>query len=586
MTKILHTGIPLAIAGCLALGLAGCNEPTPAPGASVASGAASVKAAKVDYKKDAKAFLDAYQADFAKLEKIQTAAYWKAANSGKKEDFDASAKAELELKKLHSSVDRYKQLETLLKHRSELDPVTVRALEVAELAFKGNQLPPELLEKMVKASSEIEKTFNTYRAELEGKKYTNNELLEMLAKEKDSKKRQAIWEALKQVGEQVGPKIIALAKTRNEAAKKLGFKNYWDMQVRLQEHDPARLLAIFAELEKLTNDPFTEMKGELDAELAKKFKVKPEEMMPWHYDNPFFQAAPPSAKVNLDDFYKGKKKEDIVEMAKTFFTDIGIDIAPILAKSDLYEREGKDQHAFCIAIDRQGDVRTLLNIKPTAEWMDTMLHEQGHAVYYRLLDPKLPYNLREAAHIFTTEAVAMMFGALGKNPTWMAHYAGADEKKIKEAEEAILEQRRREQLIFTRWTLVMLNFEKSLYENPDQDLNKAWWDAVEKYQGLKRPEGRNAADWAAKPHFTIAPVYYHNYMLGELFAAQLRASLAKLAKHEGPTATLSFNGRKEFGQFLTEKVFRPGMRLKWPEFVKQATGEELTAKHFAAEVTK
>lgn len=168
----------------------------------------------------------------------------------------------------------------------------------------------------------------------------------------------------------------------------------------------------------------------------------------------------------------------------------------------------------------------------------------------------------------------------------MTQYASADEKRVKDAEGAILEQRRREQLIFTRWTLVMLNFEKALYENPDQDLNKFWWDTVEKYQRLHRPEGRNAADWAAKPHFTIAPVYYHNYMLGELFAAQLRATLAKMAKHEGPTSTLSFNGRKEFGKFLTEKVFKPGMRVKWPAFVKEATGEELTAKYFAAEVKR
>lgn len=590
MTKILSSGLPIAVAGCIALASAGCDQPKPSPITQPPPSASAVVDSKVDkkaeVKKDAEAFLASYQKEFAKLEKEQTLAFWTASNSGKKEDFDKSAATELELKKLHSNPERYKTIVTLLKHRDALDALTVRALEVAELAFKENQLPAELLERLVKASTEIEKSFSTFRGEIAGKKYSNNELLEMLAKEKNSKKRQAIWEALKQVGEEVGPKIVELAKTRNEAAKKLGYADYWDMQVRLQEHEPSRLLAIFDELEKLTNEPFEQMKGELDAELSKRFKVEVGDMKPWHYDNPFFQAAPPSAAVDLDDFYKGKKKEDIVTIAKTFYGDIGIDIEPILANSDLYEREGKDQHAFCIAIDREGDVRTLVNLKPTAEWMDTMLHEQGHAVYYRLLDYELPYNLREAAHIFTTEAIAMMFGALAQNPTWMIHYAGADEAKVKKAEGAILEQRRREQLIFTRWALVMLHFERALYADPTQDLNKAWWDTVEKYQRLSRPEGRNAADWAAKPHFTIAPVYYHNYMLGEVFASQLRATLAKMAKHEGPASTLSFNGRKEFGKFLTDKVFKPGMREKWPEFVKSSTGEELTAKYFAAEVRK
>lgn len=587
MKKFSTCGLPLLLAGSLVFSVSGCEQQVPpANPATMPPATQATEAPKPDTSAEAKVFLDDYLAGYAKLEKDHTTAFWIAANSGKKEDFDAAAKAELELKKFHSGPEHYAKIVSLLERRAELDPLTVRSLQVAELAFKGNQLPPELLEKMVNASSEIEKDFNTFRAQLDGKKYSNNELLEMLAKEKNSKKRRAIWESLKQVGDQVGSKIVALAKTRNEAAKALGYENYWDMEVRLQEHEPGRLLAIFAELETLTNEPFAAMKTELDAELAKKFRIKADQMMPWHYDNPFFQAAPPSAAVDLDDFYKAKQKEDIVTIAQKFYGDIGIDIAPIVAKSDLYEREGKDQHAFCIAIDREGDVRTLVNLKPTAEWMDTMLHEQGHAVYYQLLDYGLPYNLREAAHIFTTEAIAMMFGALAKNPTWMIHYAGADEKKVKAVESSILEQRRREQLIFTRWTLVMLHFEKALYENPDQDLNKVWWDTVEKYQRLRRPEGRNAADWAAKPHFTIAPVYYHNYMLGELFAAQLRASLAKLAKHEGPASTLSFNGRKEFGTFLTEKVFKPGMRMGWPEFVKTATGEDLTARHFAAEVRK
>lgn len=529
-------------------------------------------------------FLDGYLADLARLEKAQTTTWWTAANSGKPEDFDAAAKADLALKQYHSDPSQYAKIKELLAHADRLDPMTVRSLQVAELAFRGNQLPAEMLEKLVRASSEIEQIFTAFRGQIDGKPYSNNDLLEMLAKQTDSAKRKQIWEALKQVGGQVGPKLVTLAKMRNDAARQLGFANYWDMQVRLQEHEPERLLALFDELEALTNEPFRQMKADLDKELAPRFGITPDQMMPWHYDNPFFQDVPPSDKVNLDEFYQGKSKEDIVRIAQQFYADLGIAIDDIIARSDLYDREGKNQHAFCIAIDRQGDVRVLTNIKPNAEWMDTILHEQGHAVYYKLLDFGLPYNLREAAHIFTTEAVAMMFGAASKTPSWLTKYAGADPKRVEAVSDAISEQRRREQLVFTRWTIVMLRFEKALYENPDQDLNKLWWDVVEKTQLLKRPPNRNEADWASKPHFAVAPVYYHNYMLGELFAAQLRATLARLDQQTGPTSKLSFNGKREFGRFLTEKIFRPGMRQPWPQFVKSSTGEELTAKHFAAEL--
>jgi len=539
-----------------------------------------------DVKQDAKVFLKSYQTSLAKLEIRANLAAWKAANSGKKEDFAAAAAARLALRKFHSDPDAYGRVQALTQASRELPAVEARALHLAELAYRRNQLPADLLEQMVELSTQIEQTFNTFRAEMDDKPLSNNDLLDMLRKEDDSQRRELIWKALKQVGDAVAPRLVQLATLRNRAARRLGFHNYWEMAIRLQEHDPEQLLAIFDELERLTRKPFGDAKGEMDRELARRFGIAPQEMMPWHYDNPFFQAAPPSDKVDLNEFYEDKTKEDIVEIARAFFGDIGLPADGILRRSDLYERAGKNQHAFCTNIDRAGDVRTLCNVKPTAEWMDTTLHELGHAVYDLHIDRRLPFNLRQPAHILTTEGVAMLFGALGKNPTWMVAYAGAEKTRVNELTAAILEQRRREQLVFARWTLVMLHFEKSLYENPQQELNALWWDYVERFQQLKRPAGRNRPDWAAKPHFTIAPVYYHNYMLGELFAAQLRHTLVKLVDHRGPASQLSFSGCKELGDFFKQKVFKPGSVRVWPKFVDRATGEPLTARYFAAEVRR
>ncbi len=532
----------------------------------------------------AERFLESYLAEYDRLWHQWTLTEWDAATTGSDEAFAAHAQAELALNQLHSDPDRYREIQQLLATPTALTPLQLRALQLAELSFKGNQLPTELLEDMANRSASIGQTFNTFRGELDGKSYSNNELLDLLAAERDSDRRQAIWEALKQVGGAVGPDLIELAKVRNRAATQLGFANYWDMKIRLQEHDPDYLLRIFAELEQLTNEPFRRMKSELDGELAAKFGIAPQQIMPWHYDNPFFQAAPPAEAVDLDEFYRQRQKEDIAALALRFLADIGLPAEDIVERSDLYERDGKDQHAFCEDMDRKGDVRVLANLRPTAEWMDTMLHELGHAVYDKHLDRALPFNLRAANHAFTTEGVAMLFGALAKTPSWLVHYAGADPARIAAVSDAIREQRRREQLIFCRWALVMLHFEKALYENPEQDLDTLWWDHVERFQYLRRPPNRREPDWAAKPHFTIAPVYYHNYQLGELLAAQLRATLADQAKHVGPTATLSFNGRRDFGEFLHDKVFGPGKTHKWPEFVAEATGQELSARFFAAEL--
>jgi len=331
-------------------------------------------------------------------------------------------------------------------------------------------------------------------------------------------------------------------------------------------------LAIFAELDRLTKPLFVEMKEEMDAELKTRFGV--DTIKPWHYDNPFFQQAPPSKEVNPCEFYETKTREDIAEISVTYFTEIGLPVDEILKRSDLYERENKCQHAFSFDIDGVRDVRILCNLKPTDDWMDTQLHELGHAVYSYNNDLALPHNLRDPAHAFTTEGVAMFFGAKARSPQWLVDYAGADPEKVKQVAEALKKQRRKEQLIFARWTLVMLSFEKAFYENPDAELNTLWWDTVEKYQLLSRPENRNKADWASKPHFVIAPVYYHNYQLGELYAAQLRKSLGPLATARTP----------ELGQRLKEKVFRLCASLQWEDFVVHSTGEQLSPKAFAEEL--
>jgi len=572
------------LAAAAAIGLIVASQISTARGGDASASQPQPSKETPDVKAEASAFLASYQKAYAELDTRANLASWKAANSGKKDDFAAAAEANLALCRFHSDAAAYQRLEALLRHSRELPPLDARALQVAELIYRQNQLPADLLEQMVKLSSEIEQTFKTYRAEVDGKRLTNNDLLEVLRKENDSQRRKHAWEALKQVGGAVAAKLVALAELRNRAARTLGFDNYWQMQIRLQEHDPQQLLAIFDELERLTREPFAAMKARMDGELAARFGVAPEDIMPWHYDNPFFQDAPPSAKVDLDEFYRTKSKEQIVGIARTFYDGIGLPVEEVLKRSDLYDREGKDQHAFCTSMDRSGDVRVLCNVKPTAEWMDTVLHELGHSVYELGVDPRLPYNLRTATHPFTTEGVAMFFGALSGDPQWMITCAGADKARVDELAPAIAEQRRREQLIFARWTMVMLHFEKALYENPRQDLNKLWWDYVERFQMLKRPPGRNEPDWAAKPHFTIAPVYYHNYMLGELFAAQMRHAIARLEGRSGAAPELQYAGRRDVGDYFKEKVFRPGASLPWPELVRHATGEPLTARYFAAEV--
>ena len=122
-----------------------------------------------------------------------------------------------------------------------------------------------------------------------------------------------------------------------------------------------------------------------------------------------------------------------------------------------------------------------------------------------------------------------------------------------------------------------------MYENPDQDLNKLWWDMVEKYQLVKRPKNRNEPDYATKIHIVSAPAYYHNYMMGEMFASQVHHAITKELYNDADPNGVIYVGNKKVGDFMKKKVFEPGKTMTWNALTKHATGETLNAKAFAAD---
>jgi peptidyl-dipeptidase A len=146
--------------------------------------------------------------------------------------------------------------------------------------------------------------------------------------------------------------------------------------------------------------------------------------------------------------------------------------------------------------------------------------------------------------------------------------------------------RRDRLLIFSRWCQVMFRFEIELYRDPSQDLNRLWWDLVEKYQRVPRPEGRNEPDYASKIHIVTAPVYYHNYLLGELFACQLHAAIVREVLNEANAADAIYTRNPRVGEFMKAKVFSQGRLRSWNDLTRFATGDELNARAFAAEFAK
>ncbi|OFX81233.1 MAG: hypothetical protein A2X12_00605, partial [Bacteroidetes bacterium GWE2_29_8] len=512
-------------------------------------------------------FIKEYESKVIPLVKQSSLAYFEASISGKDEDYQKSADMQIEITKIFSNKALFEKIKTIKESEKITNEVDKRRVEVLYNAFLSNQVDTNQLKEIINLQTEVEKKFSTFRADVAGKKLTDNEIEDILRMSKDSKKLEEAWRSSKKVGTLVSDDVIKLAKKRNEIAKSLGYDNYHQMSLMLSEQNPKEIEKIFDELDALTKDTYIKVKSEMDAILAKELNIKPEQLMPWHYQNRFFQEAPKIYNVDLDKYYQ---KANIEKITKDYYNGIGLPIDDILAKSDLYEKPNKYQHAYCIDIDNEGDVRVLCNIKPNFNWMGTMLHEFGHAAYDKYIDSTLPYDLRNPAHTFTTEAIAMIFGRLASNSEWMKGMINISDKEVQEIKQPAFNSLKLQQIVFSRWSQVMFRFEKSLYENPDQDLNRLWWDLVEKYQMIKRPSDTKEADWASKIHIASSPCYYHNYLLGELLASQLNHYITVNIIKSKDFNNQSFVGNKEVGKYLIEKVFKPGSKYQWNKMIELA----------------
>lgn len=528
----------------------------------------------------AKKFVDAFIAKFRPLDIDGGRAWWDANITGKDEDFKRKEDAQNKIDGLLSNKETFAEAKALKEAGKIDDPVTKRAVHVIYLMHLEKQVDEDLLKQLTALGNKVEKAFANFRAKVDGKEMTDAEVREVLKKSKLSERRKEVYEASKEIGKVVEKDLAELVRLRNKVAQKLGFNNFHALQLYINEQNGDDLIKLFDQLDELTREPFKKAKAEIDVELAKNSGVKVEDLMPWHYHDPFFQEAPAVFKTDFDKIYAS---QDLVALCREFYKGIGLPIDIVIEKSgDFKPRPGKNPHAFCIDITRDGtDVRVLANVVPNEYWMSTMLHEFGHSVYSSINIPeKLPYVLRAEAHILTTEGIAMLFEKFSKRRGWLEKMGVkvADPEGFDEAARRSMSHRL---LIFSRWCQVMLRFEKSMYENPDQDLNKLWWDMVERYQLLKRPEGRNAPDYASKFHIIGAPVYYHNYMMGELFASQLHHAIARdVYKGAEPDAVV-YVGDKKVGDYLRQRVFEAGRTMPWNELTRHATGRELTAEAFA-----
>jgi len=515
--------------------------------------------------------VDDFEQVLAPLVEARNLAEWAAAIDATDDHARQLADASKRVDAVLADRDRYAQLAEADRGGNG-DAELARRVRLARLASEGSQRDRSLADRIIESEVQLGSLFSRHRGTLAGRELNDNEIARILRESSDRDLRRQAWEASKSIGPAAAPRVRALAHLRNEAARALGYRDHFVFSMSLDELDETWLMTLLDDLDGRLAATWAKTKEAIDEGQRERLGLPAAEVLqPWDYADAFFQDLPTAIGDPLEE---ALTHVDPVEVARSYFEALGDDVDGVLARSDLYPRDGKNQHAFCVDIDRMHDVRVLANCEPGTRWLGTMVHELGHAVYDLAIASELPWLLRRPAQTFTTEAIAMLHGRLVRDETFLERFAGVAPAISRDPRHHALQQQ--EMLVFAAWVQVMTRFERELYRDPDQDLGALWWRLVERHQRIALPSGSRPDDWACKIHVALAPVYYHNYLLGEITASQLSWALARETGAASPAVEPA-----AAGTFLRERFMRPGSSMRWDALIAHATGEPLTVDHLA-----
>ncbi|MCM1042113.1 MAG: hypothetical protein NC396_06765 [Bacteroides sp.] len=373
--------------------------------------------------------------------------------------------------------------------------------------------------------------------------------------------------------------LLLLVKLRNEWADQVGFQDYYQLRLFLDEQEPAAVDSIFSRLERQTEEAY--------------LRIKQEVRHPWHYRGVFSRYGQREDNTERNNVYGYANMQNI---ALRFFSGIGFELDDVLANSDFEYNGNKLPVVRCISVDRKDEIHLIGMLNGTETDMLRLLACCGEAAYWKSIPNTLPYLLRCPSSTMLQVGVSSFFSRLIGYPDWMlamgifsAGQAGAMRGSTYPAFV-------REQLFFCRWSLLMYEFERKLYEDPDSDLSALWEELNLRYllrqvdpeircQGRVCPRYARL-EWASEPYFLLDACQMHNYLLGELWAAQVTAHLCGIYPKLGSPCNPMLVGNEEVGAYLREFVFEPGACLQWQDLTRQATGQDLSVDSFVEQFCK
>lgn len=365
-----------------------------------------------------------------------------------------------------------------------------------------------------------------------------------------------------------------LIKARNEEAKTAGFKNYYEYRFFRAQLDYANYRAMVAEIKaKLAPKVRRAV-----ARMGQGKKISRVE----DWDLRYLREQSASGEVN--NLLKDLPESTALDIARDFYTPLGIDVDSYKFTMDLYPRPGKNTHAFAMSVvyphvddslkvmaEPRMDIRFLANLRKPVKWEDvsTVIHELGHAIH--AAEVRQPLSIFRGFGSVDTEAIAMTVERMAASQeffeAFLPKYTKANVAKIRPMLRKQVAAQKQEQAFVLLRQVFFSDFEHEVYTNPDGDFAQIWAKMHEEYWGVK-VDPKHAA-WDVE-HFLMAPVYVQNYAIGITMVEQIY----DVIRRDFKTSYKSV----ELGNRLRRDYFAPGQEYSYLDLVEKFTGKPLTAK--------
>ena len=503
--------------------------------------------------------------EMKELNKTAAAAEWDFYTNSTQENLDKANSAQDKLNDFYDNKDIYAEIKKINDNGGVNEKHLQKQLRNLTSAFGDGIEYKEELKAMREKENEISQKLNSYQMTMDGDKVTKAQIQKIMETETDPNIRKKAADAKIASGDLIADDLVELVKMRNDFAKKKGFDNYFDYKIS-QDYDiqPKQLEKLLRDVSENTKTANSKVMSDRKRELAKAFGINEEDLRSYHFG--LLTGDDPEKAVND----KIKSKEQVVEISKKAYEGMGykVDELPIIL--DLFPRENKNTHGFSFPIEPGKDARILANLTNNVSSVDTLMHELGHSVFTVKTDSSLPYITQDTTSTMT-EAVAMMMGDMIRTEG-LAKNLVSDEVS-KKFEKSL----GNEEATFVGSAMTIIEFERNMYKNPDQDLKKLWRDLSVKYKG-RSEQDEPTNEWATVPHFLSHPGYYQNYFRASLIKAQLYGALTeKFGK---------LTENKQTAEYLNENLFKYGGSKEDDEILTDITGKELTAEAFCDRINK